>query len=317
VSIAAAVPGEGGAPDGAPHDAARPELADRDQRRIDAVLAEGVAYLRGSEDAPGQAARWLLQHAAGMSSGQLQAQARDTLDRASLRRFRKLLERRAAGEPLAYILGSAAFLDFELEVSPSVLIPRPETEALALWAIRQAERRRQPRVADVGTGSGAIAIAVARAVPGAVVHATDIDARALGVAAGNSLRLGVRDRLLLHETDLLPGAPERFDLIVANLPYVGADELGAVARDVLEHEPHGALFATGDGLTEVRRLLALLADRLVPGGAAGFEIGWRQGRAALHAARAAMPHADVRVEADMAGHDRYLFVVDRLASRVE
>lgn len=253
-------------------------------------------------------ARWLVGHILNVDHRRLPALARHRLPPGAETELLALADRLRAGEPLAYVIGSADFLDMTLAVGPGVLIPRPETEGLAEWAIRRTPSAGRPVVVDVGTGAGPLALAIARARPNAVVHGTDLSAAALDFARANAERIGVADAVVWHQVDLLPEAPERFDLVVANLPYVGTAELDLVEPGVLGHEPHAALFAGPDGLETIRRLLDRLRGRLASCAAVGLEIGWRQGPAVVRAAREAIPGARVRLRADLAGRARYVLV---------
>jgi release factor glutamine methyltransferase len=250
----------------------------------------------------------ILGLALGVGIARLVAEPSAVVPPPAARRFTALLARRAAGEPLAYVLGSAPFLDFDLEVGPGVLIPRPETEELAEWAIGRALSVTPPaELADVGTGSGALAIALARSVSAARVFASDTSAVALAMAQRSAVRLGVADRVRFERFDLLP-ADRQFDLVVANLPYVDRREMSLVAPDVRRFEPPEALFAGVGGLGLIRRLLRLLPQVLAPNGAVGLEIGWRQGPAVLELARSAFPRAAIRLACDSAGRDRYVHI---------
>jgi release factor glutamine methyltransferase len=188
-------------------------------------------------------------------------------------RFRDLVRRRGAGEPVAYLVGSREFFSLPFAVSPAVLVPRPETEGLVVRAIdlcRAAPPGR--RVLDVGTGSGAIAVAIARHVPTARLVATDTSAAAIDVARGNAARHGVAERIEFAVTDLVPdGGP--WDLIVSNPPYVREDEFDTLPADVRLHEPRSALVAGPTGVEVVARLVAAAAGALVPGGWLLVEIG--------------------------------------------
>lgn len=291
------------------HDAPIPRVRD-------AVRGAEAALVRSST--PRLDAELLVAHVMGLSRTQVLARATDPWPVDGAAHLAGLVARRASGEPLAYLIGRAWFFGLAFEVTPDVLIPRPETEGLVAWAgdwirSRAPDLGRPVRVVDVGTGSGAIALALAtgHGPASADVWATDVSAAALAVAARNAARLRVADRVHLATADLLPDgldAPAAFDLVVANLPYVGLRELGDVERDVVRWEPHGALFAGPDGLDIIRRLLALLPARLAPGGAAALEIGWRQGAAARDLAAAAVPGAAVAVHPDFAGLDRMIVV---------
>jgi release factor glutamine methyltransferase len=188
-------------------------------------------------------------------------------------RFRDLVRRRGAGEPVAYLVGSREFFSLSFAVSPAVLVPRPETEALVVRAIDLC-RAAPPgqRVLDVGTGSGAIVVAIARHVPTARLVATDTSAAAIDVARGNAARHGVAERIEFVVRDLVPdGGP--WDLIVSNPPYVREDEFDALPADVRLHEPRSALVAGPTGVEVVERLVAAAAGALAPGGRLLVEIG--------------------------------------------
>jgi release factor glutamine methyltransferase len=228
----------------------------------------------------------------------------ETLPAEGIARFRALVDRRALGEPLAYLTGVKGFYDIELRVTRDVLVPRPETEILAEWAVARARARRGARVLDVGTGSGALALVCARHVPDALAHATDVSVDALRVASDNARRLGLADRVTWHQADLLPDTPSTFDVVMANLPYVGDHEKADVADDVLAWEPHVALFGGGDGLDVVRRLLGLLPSRLAHDADVGLEIGWQQAAEAVRLVEDALEGATVGLHRDLAGHPR-------------
>lgn len=250
-----------------------------------------------------------MAHVLGCTRARLLADAREPLAPAPRRRFDRLVARRASGEPLAHLVRSAGFLDLDLLVNPSVLVPRADTEILALWAIARARAAPPaPRVLDVGTGSGALAIAVAAAVPRAHVHGSDNSRSALAVARANARRMQVADRVRFHLADLLPSRPARFDVVMANLPYVGECEREEVDPEVLRFEPVGAVLAGPEGTEAIRRLLHRLPGRLASDGALGMEIGWRQGAAVSRLASDAFPGAEVTVLPDLAGRDRVVTV---------
>lgn len=219
--------------------------------------------------------------------------------------YRSLIKRRAQGQPVAYILGWRAFYDLELTVTPDVLIPRPETELLLEEALRFANGRRGLAAADIGTGSGALAVAFARHHPAAQVYAVDISAPALTVARRNATRYGAGVQFL--QGDLLGPLLERglrVHLLMANLPYIATDELAAL--EVARHEPRLALDGGPDGLDMVRRLLAAASQVCHPGALLLLEIGAGQGAAAAELAHQHLPGASVEVLPDYAGHDRIL-----------
>lgn len=191
--------------------------------------------------------------------------------------FQALVERRRAGEPIQYILGETEFYGLPFYVTRDVLIPRPETEHLVEKTIELLPLFSQPRVLDVGTGSGIIAIAIAHEWPSASVTATDVSAAALEVARRNALRIGSADRLRFLEGDLLaPVAGEQFHLVVSNPPYVAEGDSSILSVEVRDFEPHTALFAGSEGLAVYRRLIPDALAALVPGGYIVLEIGHGQ-----------------------------------------
>lgn len=191
-----------------------------------------------------------------------------------------LIDRRAAGEPLQYILGEQEFYGLPFHVNPSVLIPRPETEFLVERALQLAAQFATPRVIDVGTGSGAIAVSVAAHCTSARLTAIDISPDALKVAAENAARNTVRERIRFAEGYLLAGiAAESADLVLSNPPYVPEADRESLAVEVRDHEPHLALFAEEDGLALYRRLIPEAHNVLVPGGWLLLEIGYGQAEA--------------------------------------
>jgi len=192
-------------------------------------------------------------------------------------RIQPLVERRLAGEPIQYITGVAEFYGLSFEVNRDVLIPRPETEHLVEMAIALAAQLAQPRIIDVGTGSGAIAIALARSLPDAEIFASDLSNAALAVAQANAARHAVAGRIRFLEGDLLtPAESERFGLVISNPPYVSERDRVTLSTEVRDYEPAGALFAGDDGLAIHRRLIPAAFAVLNPGGSLALEIGYGQ-----------------------------------------
>lgn len=194
-------------------------------------------------------------------------------------RFRGLVKRRGDGEPVAYLVGSREFFSLSFAVTPAVLVPRPETEGLV---VRLLDLFKQPpfaggplRIVDVGTGSGAIAVTLAKHLPHADVVATDVSAAALAVARGNAERHGLAGRIEFVECDLLehPRAAGPWQAIVSNPPYVREDEFDALPRDVRLHEPRTALVSGPTGVEVIGRLAAAAEKALVPGGWLVVEVG--------------------------------------------
>jgi release factor glutamine methyltransferase len=229
---------------------------------------------KGSES-PRLDAEVLLAHVRGCPRIALYTAFDDVVDEAGRTRFRGLVKRRGEGEPVAYLVGSREFFSLALAVSPAVLIPRPETEGLVVRAIDLCRLLESPRIADVGTGSGAIAVALAKHLPKAHLVATDISADALAVAQANVTRHAFDSRIELVGCDLLdsPSAAGPFDCIVSNPPYVRADEFAGLPRDVRDHEPKSALVAGPTGVEVVERLVEAAESRLAKGGWLLVEIG--------------------------------------------
>lgn len=215
----------------------------------------------------------LLAHVLGVTKEMLYAHPDTELPNGALRRYRELIERRARGEPVAYLRGFKEFYGLRFAVDPRVLIPRPETETL-VDAAREVIGRRSITIADVGTGSGAVAVAIAAHEPEVRVIATDISSDALAVARENTLRNGVADRIDLREGDLLEPIFETVDVVVANLPYLRDDALDQLVgeRTSLAYEPRIAVTAGKDGLELIWRAASDLQRVLEPHGAALFEI---------------------------------------------
>jgi release factor glutamine methyltransferase len=202
----------------------------------------------------------------------------DVLQEAEWDRFRGVVARRAEGEPLQYITGTQDFYGREFRVTPDVLIPRPETELLVEAALEVIADISAPSICDVGTGSGCIAVTLLCERPDASAVAVDVSEAALVVAAENARRHGVDERIELRVSDCFHGLePMRFDLIVSNPPYVSAEALAGLQREVRDHEPLVALSPGADGLSVIRRLLNDAPAFLKPGGHLIMEIGFDQG----------------------------------------
>lgn len=222
-----------------------------------------------------------------------------------LAEFKARLLRRAKREPLQYIEGEAHFRDLRLRVDPRVLIPRPETEQLVQRVLDWAAGRPGLAAADVGTGSGAIALALATEGPFERVVATDVEPGALEAARANHALAAPEAPVVFRLGDgLVPLAGERFDALVSNPPYVGTGERDSLDTEVRDWEPAAALFAGPDGLEVIRRLVAGAPSVLNPGGLLALEIGVGQGAAVAELVRAAGGFGAPRVEKDLAGRDR-------------
>jgi len=271
---------------------------------VRALLAEAAALLRDRAGGDARAeAEILLAHALGRDRTTLWAHPAAPVPAAPAARCRELVRRRAAGEPVAYLTGRRGFWTLELEVTPAVLIPRPETELLVELTLGLLAADQPARVADLGTGSGAIALALASERPRWTVVATDASADALAVARGNAVRLGLAGvdfRLGSWTEALAPGEP--FEAIVSNPPYVAEGDPHLVEGD-LPFEPRAALAAGPDGLAAVRALVPAAMPHLAPGGWLLLEHGAEQGPAVREVLREAGLEA-VRTVPDLAGLDR-------------
>lgn len=253
--------------------------------------------------------RLLLEFALQESHSFLIAHADDPLTTEQENLYRHLISRAQRKEPIPYITGTAEFFGLSLDVNPSVLIPRPETEQLVELIVASSTAQEAQRVVDVGTGSGCIAISLAMQFPAMEVWAVDISPAALSLAQVNAHKY-VPDRLIFVHGDLLTAIDVPLDLIVANLPYVADDEWTMVDDAVKWYEPTVALSGGADGLDLIRKLLHQATSRLSPGGAIFLEIGWKQGVEAVKIARQYFPSAEITLEPDFAGHDRFLIVTD-------
>ncbi len=246
----------------------------------------------------------LLGHVLETSRTGLMARPERPLTSDQAERYEALVRRRASDYPLPYLTGRVEFYGLELEVTPEVLIPRPETETLVDLALA----RRPTHVVDVGTGSGCIAVSVAVHLDQATVHGIEISPAALVVARRNVERHGVAGRVRLMVGDILSPRPGPADLVVANLPYIPTGQCASLPASVRDHEPWLALDGGPGGLAVIRRLLAQAPAVLRPGGGLLVEIGADQGKAASRLARTYFPEAEVRVHPDLAGRDRVLEV---------
>jgi len=244
------------------------------------TLRAGVQKLEnaGVPSAP-LAAELLLMHVLGRDRSWLYAHPEKPIDSAQAETFAVLINKRAAGTPTQYLTGKQEFWGLEFEVTPDVLIPRPETEhvvEVALARMGASRRGDQLRIGDVGTGSGCLAVALAKELAHAKISATDISPAALAVAARNAVRHGVADRITFVECNLLEGVQHEstFDMIVSNPPYVGRNDAKSLPIDVREHEPEIALFAGEDGMSIYPALITQAARHLSDGGILILELGF-------------------------------------------
>jgi release factor glutamine methyltransferase len=228
-------------------------------------------------ESPRLEAQILLAHALGCKKIDLYVRHEDEPAEDRRAAFREMIKKRSEGMPVAYLVGHREFYSLEFAVSPAVLIPRPETETLVMEALRRLKSMEAPRVLDLGTGSGAIAIAIAKQHKTARVTAVDISTAALAVAASNAERHGVADRITYLEGDLFsPVTGQTFDLVVSNPPYIADAEFAALDVGVRDFEPRTALAGGPDGLDVYRRIAADVANVLAPGGVVVVEIGATQ-----------------------------------------
>jgi release factor glutamine methyltransferase len=238
--------------------------------RLDAAVADATARLSHTSDSPRLDAEVLLCQTIDMPRSYLFAHPEDELDDLALQRFDQLLQRRIGGEPMAYIMGTREFWSLELFVSPATLIPRPETELLVDLALREIPRKADWEVLDLGTGSGAIAVAIARERPLCQLTASDVSEDALAVARENVRALSLGNVTLLHGSWTAPVQGRKFNIIVSNPPYVRSDD---EALRKLQHEPQSALAAGDDGLDAIRVLAADCPAILVDDGMLLIEHG--------------------------------------------
>jgi release factor glutamine methyltransferase len=276
---------------------------------IQTLLALAVRQLNtAGRPTPALDAQLWLAHVCGLSRAQLLARPERSVAPEQAAQFKDGLSRLAAGEPLPYLTGQTEFYGLIFQVTPATLIPRPETEHLVEAALAFGRGRADLVMADVGTGSGCIAVTLAVHLPTATLFATDASPAALAVAARNAARHHVAERITFLQGHLLAPLPERVHLIAANLPYVADDEWDDLPVGVREHEPAGALRGGEQGLDLIGPLLREAPAALHPGGVILLEIGAAQGPAALALARSHLPGADVQLRPDYAGRDRLLVV---------
>jgi release factor glutamine methyltransferase len=269
------------------------------------LLSAGTEELsRAGVPSPRVDAEWILAHALGVSRTRLYADG-DEAPAERERAFRELVARRATREPLAYVLGEWGFRRLTLRVDPRVLIPRPETEVLVGRCLELIADLAEPRVLDIGTGSGAIALAIADEHPGARVTGTDSSADTLAVASENAALTGLDVELV--EGELFAGLDGPFDLVVSNPPYVDPGDVATLPPEVGEHEPRAALIESG----ATQAIAGEARSRLVPGGSLAFEVADGKANAVADLLRA-LDYEQVTIGEDLAGRER---VVDGRAPR--
>ncbi|WP_252501930.1 peptide chain release factor N(5)-glutamine methyltransferase [Sporosarcina sp. Marseille-Q4943] len=252
------------------------------------------------------AAQLLMEHVTQKSSAALLADLREPLTTEQHNDFWNKTEELLTGKPVQHIIGTEQFYGLSFEVNEHVLIPRPETEELVLGALERSRKFAECRVADIGTGSGAIAIAFKKERPDALVTATDISESALKVAKRNAKRNEVNIEFRLGNlTEPIEG--EKWDVFLSNPPYISWEESEEMSSTVVDFEPHSALFADDDGLFFYKQLAEKLPTLMNPRSLIGVEIGYLQGQAVSELFQKAFPNARVTIEKDVNGKDRMIF----------
>jgi release factor glutamine methyltransferase len=276
------------------------------KKRVDTAIADAKARLSAVSDSASLDAQVLLAHVLGKERGWLLAHPEAELSAGEESAWQAALARLEAGEPLPYVLGEWEFFGLTLKVTPDVLIPRPETELLVETALEWLAKNPGRRAADVGTGSGEIAVALAANVADLQIWAGDLSPAALAVARANVEQHGLQERVRLVESDLLTEMAGPFDLICANLPYIPSERLGTLR--VARSEPVLALDGGTDGLALIAKLLEQAASKLAPGGLLLAEVDDSHGESAPSMAREFFGEAQIELLADLAGKPRLLKV---------
>ena len=279
---------------------------------VQRLLAWTRGYFeRAGLDQPRLCAELLLAHALGCRKIDLYTRFDAVPTEQQRARFRELIRAAAKGTPIAYLIGRKEFYSLEFEVTPAVLIPRPETELLVERVISFCRRQDRPswNILDVGTGSGCIAVAISKNFSDARVIATDISAGALEVAARNVEKHQLHERIELLQGDLFEPLVRQldvteFDLIVCNPPYVSSAEYETLARNVRDYEPESALLAGADGLDIYRRLIEKVDQFLKPSAALMLEIGYAQGPAVRELLERTGAFPEIKIEKDSHDNDR-------------
>ena len=278
----------------------------------ESLLQTRLTLASAGDEHPGVSAEWLVGWVAGMGRAELYAHGDEPLGLAERFKLMAATAKRAAGEPLQYITGSAPFRGIEVACAPGALIPRPETELLVELAL--AEAPTPSRVLEVGCGTGCVACSIASEAPGSEVWATDIAPEAVDLARRNAEALGLSCAVHVVEGDLADGVPVEllgtFDLLISNPPYVPSAVVDGLPAEVIDHEPRLALDGGGDGLSVIRRIVEAAPALLAPGGVLALELFEGHAEAARELAEA---HGDAaplleaaRIERDLADRPRYL-----------
>jgi release factor glutamine methyltransferase len=285
----------------------RPPVKTDEQWTVRRIIEWTTAHLeKHGSDTPRLDAEILLAHARGCRRIDLYTRFDDLLSTDERSTMRDLVRRRTKAEPVAYLVGHREFFSLDFRVTPNVLIPRPDTETLVVELLELLQGLDRPRVLDVGTGSGCIAVTAAVNCPSVQVTAVDISLAALEVAQANAHTHKVRERVRLLHGDLFAPLPPnaRFDVIASNPPYIREDELGGLQDDVRLHEPHVALVSGADGLEVIRRLIRDASSRLDGGGHLLLEISPEQADSVTSLFESAGDYRDIAIVKDLTGRPR-------------
>lgn len=274
---------------------------------INELLRQAADELQAAGFVHGQReAEIILGHLTGFDTAKLFTQGDDEADERLVAKISRAIDERIKGRPIAYIVGSQSFLGFHLICDERALIPRPETEQLVEIVVKEIRGRRlaEPKILEVGTGSGAIAIALKKYFTASQITATDVSAEALELAEDNAVKLGVEIELI--ESDLLQEVPkQKYNVIVANLPYVPTERLSFVTGEILDWEPKVAIEAKDDGFGYIRELLRNVEPYLAKNAFIALEMWHTHGELVTAAAKEFLPTANVEVKQDLAGFDRF------------
>ncbi len=275
---------------------------------LEVLQATTSYFAKHAIESPRLNAEHLVAHMLGKKRIELYMEFDRPLGERELTPLRDLVKRRATGEPLQHLLGTVEFCGHTFLCDKRALIPRPETEQLVEMVIGETKSRFQNpnlKILDVGTGSGAIALSLAMALEQAHVHAVDFSTDALALAQENAHRLGLHERVRLSQSDLFNDIDERYDVIVANLPYIETEAIAALQREV-QHDPRLALDGGADGAAIIRRFAADARQHLLPGGLVAIEVGHSHA-APLTEFFSALGYTQIRCKPDYAGVNRFLF----------
>ena len=269
--------------------------------------------IKAGVPSPQADAEWTLAHVLECSRSELFMRARQPLTPAQNATFRNLIHRRADRIPLQHLLGNTEFYGLPFHTSPDALIPRPETETLVEIVLNQLKNCTNPRILDIGTGSGIIAIALGKSLPRSQVIATDISRKALYLASQNARLNGVADRISFFQTDLLTSfaTPESFHAILSNPPYISSNTIDALQPEVRACDPRLALDGGCDGLDFYRKIIPTSVPLLAPGGLLGLEIGHDQARAVTQLLSRQIGLTHIATHTDLGGYPRVVLAQRR------